>query len=205
MASRACGTAGPPGRTSLDGSVPLVALRFASRSARTPRRVLTRRMLTYPPLALPSSPCGGSGVSHVRHPAPTACRQPGMADARAAPSSSFPSGVRCHSNPPTWSAMPVNTSIGTCWYRLAMLACDQPITSMTARVGTFRTRSIVAAVCRASCSRAALTSAAPRTARHSPKSARGSIGLPVGWANIQPPRSPEGRQHGEQVKEGAAS
>jgi hypothetical protein len=54
--------------------------------------------------------------------------------------------------------MPATSSAVMCWYRVVMDICDHPMTSMTARVGTPRTSSIVAAVCLASCSQRGLRS-----------------------------------------------
>src|SRR6266702_2814547 len=68
-----------------------------------------------------------------------------------------------------------------------MALLDQPITSMTARPRTPTSSKTVAAVCRASCSLASRTPASASRAFHSYWSRRGSIGLPLGWANIHPP------------------
>lgn len=59
--------------------------------------------------------------------------------------------------------------------------------SITARSWTPSSSRTVAAVCRASCSRASRTSASPRTVFHSPQSRWGSIGRPFGCVKIQPP------------------
>ena len=63
------------------------------------------------------------------------------------------------------------------------------MTSMAARSGTPSRSSTVAAVWRASCSRASRTSASRRSRFHSLRSIVGSIGRPVACANIQPSSS----------------
>ena len=57
---------------------------------------------------------------------------------------------------------------------------------MATRAGTPMVSMIVAAVCRASCSRALRTSARVRMSCHSRWSERGSMGLPLGWAKTNP-------------------
>jgi hypothetical protein len=51
-----------------------------------------------------------------------------------------------HSRLSTCFAMLVTSSGGMCWYRVVMDICDQPMSSITARVGTPSTSSMVAAV-----------------------------------------------------------
>lgn len=51
-----------------------------------------------------------------------------------------------HSRLSTCFAMLVTSSGGMCWYRVVIDICDQPMSSMTARVGTPSTSSMVAAV-----------------------------------------------------------
>ncbi|MDT7670717.1 MAG: hypothetical protein QOC74_3500 [Pseudonocardiales bacterium] len=61
--------------------------------------------------------------------------------------------------------------------------------SIAARSGTPRSRSTVAAVCRASCRRADRTPASSRRVSQSRRSCSGRMGRPLGWAKIQPPSS----------------
>jgi DNA-binding XRE family transcriptional regulator len=79
------------------------------------------------------------------------------------------------------------TALGGTLKRLTMALFDQPITSITARSGTPRSSTVVAAVWRASCSLASRTPASRSNDFHSARSRPWSIGLPFGCVNIQPP------------------
>ena len=94
-----------------------------------------------------------------------------------------------HSRSPSRFDASTRSSSMTCWYRWTMRRSDQPMTAMTVCSSMPCSSSMVAAVCRPSCTRASRTQASRQIAFHSSQSFFASMGRPSGRHQTNPKSS----------------